>query len=81
MTPVGRCYVANSSSFAAADQIRIGGIAVDFHETYERLAPQFGWETQEVSRVDWKDLPDNQKRLMEAVIGDLLDRMVIRYGI
>lgn len=72
--------VSENENFTPADQIRIGGIAVDFHETYERLAPKFGWETQEVSRVGWTDLPDSQKQLMQDVIGDLLDRRVIRYG-
>jgi hypothetical protein len=38
-----------------------------FHETYERLAPSFGYETRKGSAVPWERLPDRNKRLMIAV--------------
>jgi len=43
-----------------------------FHETYERLAPDFGYETREASRTAWELVPDNNKRLMIAVCAELL---------
>lgn len=42
-------------------------IARLFHETYEELAPQFGYETREASRKPWKDVPEKNKKLMIAV--------------
>lgn len=47
-------------------------LARRFHETYERLAPSFGYETREASRKEWADVPDRNKRLMIAVCGELL---------
>lgn len=46
-------------------------LARQFHETYERLAPTFNWDTQEASREPWDNLPDNQRDLMVAVIEEL----------
>jgi len=48
-------------------QITPEQLARAFHDIYERLAPQFGYETREESRVPWDDLPPNNKRLMIAV--------------
>lgn len=38
-----------------------------FHETYERLAPSFGYVTRKDSAVPWEQVPDRNKRLMIAV--------------
>lgn len=38
-----------------------------FHETYERLAPNFGYETRKDSAVPWEDVPARNKHLMIAV--------------
>ncbi len=38
-----------------------------FHETYERLAPHYGYKTREASAVPWEDVPKNNKELMIAV--------------
>lgn len=43
-----------------------------FHETYERLAPGFGYETREASRTTWELVPEQNKRLMIAVCAELL---------
>lgn len=43
-----------------------------FHETYERLAPQFGYETRKDSARPWADVPEKNKRLMIAVCTELL---------
>ena len=43
-----------------------------FHETYERLAPSFGYETRKASAVPWDDVPENNRRLMIAVAAEIL---------
>jgi hypothetical protein len=43
-----------------------------FHETYERLAPLFGYETREASAVPWEEVPESNKKLMIAVCAELL---------
>lgn len=55
-------------------------VARAFHEAYERLAPDHGWETQERSRKDWDDVPEANRSLMVAVAADLLDRRIITEG-
>lgn len=57
------------SSSAPEDAERV---ARAFHETYERLAPQHGYETRKASAVPWADVPENNKSLMIAVVADLL---------
>jgi hypothetical protein len=48
------------------------GLARQFHETYERLAPSFGYETREASAKPWADVPDQNKQLMIAVCEEIL---------
>lgn len=55
-------------------------IAKAFHEVYEDLAPEFGWDTQERSRKDWAEVPPENKQLMLAVVEQLLDMGVIHAG-
>ncbi len=43
-----------------------------FHETYERLAPQFGYETRKDSAKPWADVPAQNKQLMIAVADEIL---------
>jgi hypothetical protein len=52
-------------------------IARAFHESYERQAPDYGYQTREASAVPWDDVPERNRRLMIAVVVDLLDRGVI----
>lgn len=52
-------------------------IARRFHETYERLAPRFGYETRRESAVPWRQVPERNRKLMVAVVTDLLDKGVI----
>lgn len=47
-------------------------LAMRFHETYERLAPGFGYETREASAVPWADVPENNRKLMIAVAAEIL---------
>jgi hypothetical protein len=52
-------------------------IAAAFHEAYERLAPDHGYETRRESAVPWEEVPERNRDLMVAVVQDLLDRQVI----
>jgi len=52
--------------------------AIDFHETYERLAPSFGYETRKESAKPWKEVPENNRQLMIAVIIEVLGRFESR---
>lgn len=52
-------------------------VAQQFHETYERLAPEHGYRTREASAKPWADVPDTNKQLMIAVVYELLTRRVI----
>jgi hypothetical protein len=42
-----------------------------FHETYERLAPSFGYETRRDSAVSWEDVPPQNRSLMVATAGEV----------
>jgi hypothetical protein len=53
-------------------------IAQAFHETYERLAPEHGYETRKASAVPWSEVPPNNAGLMIAVCNELLERGVIQ---
>lgn len=46
-------------------------LAIRFHETYERLAPSFGYETRTETRTF--DPSSKNGRLMVAVCGEILD--------
>jgi len=46
-------------------------LAKKFHETYERLAPDFGYKTRDASAVPWEDVPEANKNLMIAVCAEL----------
>ncbi|GAA0897843.1 hypothetical protein [Pseudonocardia zijingensis] len=43
-----------------------------FHETYERLAPEHGYETRRESAVPWEQVPANNRALMTAVCEHIL---------
>lgn len=47
-------------------------VARRFHETYERLAPEFGYETREASAVPWDAVPEANRRLMVATVREVL---------
>lgn len=52
-------------------------LAMAFHETYERLAPEHGYETREASAKPWNDVPANNRALMCAVTAELIARFNI----
>jgi hypothetical protein len=47
-------------------------MAEKFHETYERLAPEFGYKTRKASAVPWEKVPEKNKKLMVAVCAEIL---------
>jgi hypothetical protein len=48
-------------------------LAILFHDTYERLAPDFGYETREETRKFDETTPNG--RLMIAVCGEILKQL------
>lgn len=52
-------------------------VARRFHEAYERLAPEHGYDTRPESAVPWEQVPANNKALMRAVVLNLCDAGVI----
>lgn len=53
-------------------------VAKKFHEAYEQLAPDHGYETRKDSAVAWEDVPEKNKNLMIATVKRLLDQGVIQ---
>lgn len=43
-----------------------------FHEAYERLAPDHGYETRKASAVPWEDVPERNRTLMLATVAEVL---------
>lgn len=52
-----------------------------FHETYERLAPEFGYKTRPESATGWDQVPDNNKRLMVATAEVVLTALYDEHGL
>lgn len=46
-------------------------LARRFHETYERLAPDYDYKTRTDSAVPWAEVPEKNRRLMVAVCSEL----------
>lgn len=47
-------------------------LAEKFHESYERLAPSFSYETRKASAKPWAEVPQNNRRLMVAVVAEVM---------
>lgn len=54
-------------------------LAILFHSTYERLAPNYDYKTRKASAVPWEDVPENNKKLMIAVCKEILEGDHILY--
>jgi hypothetical protein len=83
LTPIGQFYwqLARSGLLGKQTQPKkrrrrpmpdAESVARLYHETYERLAPSFGYETREASRVPWDNVPERNKRLMIATAAEML---------
>lgn len=58
-------------------EVRAEDVARAFHEAYERLAPEHGYETRGASSGPWEEVPEDNRRLMVAAARDLLERGVV----
>jgi hypothetical protein len=47
-----------------------------FHEKYEKLAPQYGYETRKDSAVPWESVPEPNRSLMIAVASAVLEEIM-----
>jgi caspase domain-containing protein len=84
LTPIGQFYwqLAKQHVFGRVPLLHASArlspvpdaesVAKLFHETYERLAPTFGYETRVDTRVTWEQVPEQNKRLMIATITEVL---------
>jgi hypothetical protein len=52
-------------------------LAEFFHTTYERLAPEYDYETKPESRTAWEDVPESNRRLMIATCAEVLRKLDI----
>lgn len=50
--------------------------AREFHENYERLAPEFSYSTRKASAVPWADVPEPNKSLMLATVASVIDAIL-----
>lgn len=60
-------------AWAKHERLRAESLARRFHETYEKLAPSFGYETKKDSAVPWEDVPEKNRNLMIATCKSILD--------
>jgi len=68
---------ADVSAETLRDTLTAESLARRFHEVYERLAPNFGYETRSESAKPWNLIPPNNRALMVAVADVLLDEMEV----
>lgn len=61
----------------AAAPVSAVQVAQMFHTHYERLAPQFNYQTRPASAVPWDSVPENNRRLMVTVAGRVLEDLGI----
>ena len=59
------------------DVLTAENLAQRFYEVYEKLAPNFGYETRPESAKPWADVPANNRALMVATADVLLDEMEV----
>lgn len=52
-------------------------LARRFHESYERLAPRFGYQTRRDSAKPWEAVPQQNRDLMTAVCEELLAQALV----
>src|SRR5690606_31714952 len=63
------------SDAAPSQTVTAEELARLFHETYERLAPEHGYQTRPESAKPWEQVPEQNRRLMVAVCGIVLDAL------
>jgi hypothetical protein len=53
-------------------------VARDLHAAYERLAPEYSYETREATRKPWDEAPVNNRGLMTAAVDAALRALAAR---
>ena len=54
-------------------QEEVDSLARMFHDSYERIAKEVGWKTQESCKVEFDDLPEENKQVMLRTVGEVVD--------
>jgi hypothetical protein len=67
-----RAFPAGSGPQQDGERLTPEALAQRFHETYERLAPEFGYETRTPSAKPWNEVPEQNRNLMIAVCREIL---------
>lgn len=71
--PIGEWISGRSiDQMPAIDALGAEQLARLFHETYERLAPAFGYTTRQESAVPWPEVPAKNQLLMIATAHEVL---------
>ena len=68
---------AEQAEKTLADPERVARL---FHESYERLAPQFAYRTRQASAVPFDDVPENNRNLMIAAAGEVCAALSLLRG-
>jgi hypothetical protein len=55
-------------------------LARAFHEEYERLAPEHGYETRPESATSWEQVPESNRSLMVATAARVIERFQLKVG-
>ncbi|MFB6392600.1 hypothetical protein [Polymorphospora lycopeni] len=63
---------ASLGSMPPHAQVTPERVAQLFHETYERLAPEYGYRTREASAKPWAEVPEQNRALMVATCAEVL---------
>ncbi len=53
--------------------IDVKELAVFMHDEYERISKKIGWDTQDKCKVEFDDLPDENKQVMISMAFSLID--------
>ena len=59
-------YMRKQVESGATNVLKPEELARFFHDTYERLAPQFEYRSRKETNVPWEQVPENNKQLMIA---------------
>ena len=73
--PVLEADVRADERARVLDDVQASNLAQTFHETYERLAPDFGYRTREASAKPWDDVPEQNRALMIATCAEIIQHL------
>jgi DNA-directed RNA polymerase subunit RPC12/RpoP len=62
-------------SSVGMEQVAAAKLAQQFHESYERLAREFGYETRKESAKPWSEVPESNRKLMTAVCSEVIESL------